>query len=654
MKLSYRPEIDVLKVIAAVIIFSARFPDSIVHTGAINIFFVISGFFAMQMIQKDSNIFNFLKARLESLFPLYFISCLGILILYLIFGDFNYYHKVLLSFKWSLVGMFNIFLERQEIKYGDNTFFNPFLPFWFMSVLIQFYIAFPFIYKIVSFKSSSTKILFKRIALLSALMFVIYILIDIYYPNKYITSYTAIFSRLWQFFLGSSLFLFLTTRKICNESKVKALLFSALLLVLWQFDLKVNDLFYLQTLSTSLIGVFVIYSSNATPSINNQIFFNIFKHLGSYSYSFYLWQMLAISVAHTYFYYSFNIYTISITLSIFFSFAVHHCVKKINIKNKYVLLSFFLMWAIALSLSKFYQEEIVRRAKEYNYYEKNIENFKKIYTDTKQTYTALKDEKGIPCFTNEGSLNLSCNFNQNKKDKVILLGSSHMAVFAKELTETLISQGYNVHSITRGGYCPFVPPFYNKNNNHCTKESMDILMKYLMASKKSTIVLSQRFPLYLSGNLYKNSKGFNEKGKPPEIVSDKNTSIVDSFNETIKLLTNYGHNLILVYPIPEFAEDIPQFYKKNFFKVNFQDLKEPRAFYDKRVEESFKLLDSIKSKNIERIYPSDFLCDDNYCYSMINNKILYSDDDHLNQNGVNLIAPEIIKRVNKLSLQDKK
>jgi len=183
---------------------------------------------------------------------------------------------------------------------------------------------------------------------------------------------------------------------------------------------------------------------------------------------------------------------------------------------------------------------------------------------------------------------------------------------------------------------------------------MKNLNSFLLSSKKSTIVISQRFPLYLSKDFYTSSKGFSEDKEGLELFNDENKSIFDGFHETHKSLIDYGHNLILIYPIPEFGENIPNYYKKGFGKLDLKDLNEPRAFYDERTKESFLLLDSLKSKNIERVYPSDLLCDDEYCFSMIDNKILYSDDDHLNQNGVDLIFPEIISKIKKLSISTSK
>ena len=145
--------------------------------------------------------------------------------------------------------------------------------------------------------------------------------------------------------------------------------------------------------------------------------------------------------------------------------------------------------------------------------------------------------------------------------------------------------------------------------------------------------------MHLEGRYYKNHEGHLERKRSYKF----NKSIYDSYYDTFNELVNYGHKIIFIYPIPELGiSPIIQFIDKDFPK-------EPIEFFKKRTDSSYKLLNSIKSDNIARVYPSDFLCDENYCYSMIDNKIVYSDDDHLNQNGVNLIVPEIIKKVNQLS-----
>jgi len=299
------------------------------------------------------------------------------------------------------------------------------------------------------------------------------------------------------------------------------------------------------------------------------------------------------------------------------------------IKAKYVVI-FCLSLIVVLTITiQFYKIDTSLFIGKKNYITKiNYLFAEKHPKASKITYKDLKDVTGRPCFREninlENYLPYSCNFSQHQKNKLILLGSSHMAMFSKKLTDELLVKKFNVHTIHNDSTKHSIKPFPMNQK----------IRNYLLNSKKATIVISQNFPKYLRGK----DKKTNYSG------------IYNFLNELIK----YGHKLVLVYPIPEFATNVPSYYKKELIKLNiknFKDLKRIKGFYKKRTKESFKLLDSLKSPNIERIYPDDYLCDDKYCYSKIDNKILYSDDDHLNANGIELIAPKIINKIDKLLLK---
>ena len=83
--------------------------------------------------------------------------------------------------------------------------------------------------------------------------------------------------------------------------------------------------------------------------------------------------------------------------------------------------------------------------------------------------------------------------------------------------------------------------------------------------------------------------------------------------------------------------------KKKIYKNNF-NLVIPYKNYVARTENIFKLFDSIQHKNLYRFFPDKYLCkSDNNCITKINNKILYTDHDHLGINGSEFLSPLILK-----------
>ena len=630
----------------------SHFPDSIVKSGGVNIFFVISGFLIAQIVEQKYKhaLFGFYKSRIQSLFPQLLIISIIIYISFLFFGEYEYIKRFYDSCKYAVIGILNIFFIREEVTYGQESFLNPFGPFWAFSVIIQYYITYGLIYKFVINKRNTKLSTLSNVILLTTLSVVIYFTVYAINPNSKLVNFYSLLTRYWQFLAGASLYYFLLKNSISEKKKNIFILLAFLMLIAWQLLEVFNTNFQIKTILISFIGLLVIAASGASNLGNKFLSSKLLTRFGQLSYPFYLWHMAFIYYAYLYLTEVNNADKLYITSLILIFSAASIKLNSLLIKSKYIIF-FTISSVILLSLMlQNFNKNIENYIQPKNYWGTIDERFKKSYPNTKPTQENLTDNKGIPCHQSE--LKLNCNFNKNNENKVILLGTSQLATFTKTLTEMLISQNYNVHVITRNG-CPYLPNFY-RNDTKCTKESMNDLKNYLLTSKKATVVIAQRFPLYLSTNYYTNSKGFSEANAKLEFLNDENKSVFNGFNETLKSLTDYGHNLVLVYPIPEFAEDVPNYYRKVFSKLDFKEFKEPKIFYDKRTEDSFILLDGLKSDNIERVYPSDFLCDDSYCYSMIDNKILYSDDDHLNQNGVDLIAPEILRKINRLSLPTQK
>ena len=650
MKLSYRPEIDGLRGLAIFIIFLSHFPDSIVKSGGVNIFFAISGFLIAQIIEQKykHNLIDFYKSRIKSLFPQLLIISVIIYLCFLFFGEFEYIKRFYSSCKYAILGMLNIYFIKKEVSYGQESFLNPFGPFWAFSVIIQFYITYGLIYKFILIRDAKFSLL-SKVILITILSISIYLITYAIAPNSKFVNFYSLLTRYWQFLAGASLYYFLLKYTISNKTKNILTLIVLMILLGWQYSEFFNANFQIKTLLITLIGLFIIAASGGSHFINKALSTKLMIQFGKISYPFYLWHMAVIYFAYQYLDEVNFIYKTLIALLIVLLSLLTIKINTLLIRQKYITHALLIGILLLSLMMQAFNKDIANYTKTKNYLENLSVKFEKSYPNLKRTQEELKDNQGKPCHSSQ--LNLHCDFNIEAKNKVILLGTSHMAAFTKTLSDKLIAQGLNVQSITRGG-CPFIQNFYRTGAKECTKESIKNMEDFLLNSKKATIVLIQRFPLYLSGDYYTNSKGFKESNGSLLLINDNNITIFDGFRKSIQSLIDYGHKLVLVYPIPEFAQNIPEYYKKRFYKFNTMQLKEPRASYDKRARESFMLLDGFESENIERIYPSDYLCDENYCYSMIDNKILYSDDDHLNQNGVNLIAPEIIKKVNHLSLSN--
>lgn len=68
--------------------------------------------------------------------------------------------------------------------------------------------------------------------------------------------------------------------------------------------------------------------------------------------------------------------------------------------------------------------------------------------------------------------------------------------------------------------------------------------------------------------------------------------------------------------------------------------------YNKFIKELIKT--EYPNGNVDFVDFAQILCDDKKCYEGINNKPLYQDQNHLNQDGSNLVAPKLIQKIDKM------
>ena len=84
---------------------------------------------------------------------------------------------------------------------------------------------------------------------------------------------------------------------------------------------------------------------------------------------------------------------------------------------------------------------------------------------------------------------------------------------------------------------------------------------------------------------------------------------------------------------------------KNFITTSYQ-------VYKNRTNSSFKLLDSVKSDNVYRVYPHKLFCDTlikGRCITHDDKDIFYADDDHPSLKGSEMINNLIFKDIKKIN-----
>ena len=659
MKINYRPEIDGLRAIAVFSVITYHARDTFLPGGflGVDIFFVISGYLITSLILKElklTNKFsfsNFYERRVRRIIP----ALLGMIILStfisyitLLPDSFVDFSKSLIS---SIFSVSNFYFYYTGNLYGaESSLLKPLLHTWSLSVEEQFYILLPVtvfvIYKF--FRKHLLTLIFSGI--LISLIF-----------SQYISSahssssahsgfnFYLLPSRGFELLLGSLLAkLELDNGRMNRNSSLilnKILPIIGLSLIFYSL-IFFNDKMLLPSFYSlvPIIGTMLVIWFSHKDELVTQILSNrSIVFFGLISYSLYLFHFPVLAFA-----------------------------RYLNLlDNNLFILIFFVI--LISSLSYYFIERPLRN--------KKIISFRKLSISLIITimgliffnsYVIYKDgiKERFPKIFHNLKTKEKINFNkQGIKGNVVLIGDSHSDAIAYHLNEKLIKESFNLSR--------FITRLYVKNLNQYNYLTNQInesfingnlkIEEYINKENNLIVVLHQRWTLSILSTYFDNEEGITEYDNESENLFDKIKPTSENINEqqriilvrksivsSINSILEKNHKVILVYPVPENAFDVPRLIhnKLNKTNINVPILSTSYDVYKKRNKFIFETLDSIQNDNIYRVYPHKHFCDNqikNRCVSNSKDKIYYFNDDHLSLQGSTFVVRDIVDIIKKIN-----
>ncbi len=684
MKLNYRPEIDGLRAIAIFLVFF--YHANILLFGGetfsffkggyigVDIFFVISGYLITSIIlneikqNNNFNLANFYERRARRILPALFFTMIFTLILGFLFLNPNKLVELSKSIIFSEIFFSNFFFWQDGLEYGsEDSFLKPFLHSWSLAVEEQFYLVFPILI-LITLKINKNLIPHLLVYLL-AFSFFLSNLTVLTFPSL---SFYSIHARIWELAFGSLLgFIEINKNiKISNFRNYIRIPFQFLAIFLLSYSIfKFNQNTLHPSFNTlaPIICIVIFISALKKGDFITSILSNkIFVWLGLISYSLYLWHFPILSIAGSFntenfgslfkFFILFGIICVSILSYLFIEKPFRNREK--ILKGKFIIsisiLAIIIFLISLLTINK-------------NGFSERLPEILQKSLSEERPWTLLKDNEGTNCYSRKEK---PCEFNNNSNKEIYLIGDSHLAAMSNEIKKLSINKNYKFIDLTNPR-CLFLPNFVrvNKDNgkisNFCNLDYQRKVEKYVNnSSTESIFIFGGRFPMYLSGKKFDNQEGGIEPGKVwiEEFQSTRyQESFQSVFKEQILRIANMGKEIILIYPIPETGFDtksviynrIPKIMvnlnKKEFEKqLQISPITTSYEVFKSRTESSFKLLDSIKHKNITRVYPHKFFCNNtikNRCITHNQKEIFYFDHNHLSNSGTKYIINLIFESI---------
>ena len=683
MKLSYRPEIDGLRAIAVLsaIFYHAQItilgfePFKGGYIG-VDIFFVISGYLITSLmlkeleINKNFSFIGFYERRCRRILPVLFFIILVFLPLawlYLIPPAFVDLAKSVL---YAVGFGSNFFFHYSGLEYaGVVGMYKPFLHTWSLSVEEQYYIIFP-IFLYFTFKYFN-KYLFQILSLVLVTSF----LFAEWGSKNYISAtFYFIHSRMWELLAGSMLaYLEIkkgsrSENKILNELlPILGMLFIAFYIVSYDDQ---NVAPSLRTLIPIIGTSLFIWFSKKETLLGKVMSLKLLVGIGLISYSLYLWHYPIFSFSRITEFTQGDIskklllICFTIVLSIFTYFIIE---KPFRDKNRIKTKPFFIIIVLSGVLIVTFNILVVSKDGFKSRMPDVILNAvltKKMNEDVignPKIWWQLKQDSKI-CWNRSKADEKLCSFHEQNKNKIYLIGDSHFGTLMYDLNDRLSSRNYNFRPITARSFFYFNESLKLHSNGKLIEEYYSRLQerinKIVSESENNIFIFGGASATYIfDKRFYVNDKVLgdpivNYVNKDNKKFSPNN--LMNEFREQIENISK-NNKVILVYPTPEIGFNLQYTLLKGrnwkLMKKNPTLFKYPYKKYMAINNELFNFFDTLKNKNIHRVYPHKIFCNTkikDQCLLHDEKDIFFSDEYHLSIVGARMVNQLLIDKIDNL------
>jgi len=614
MKSNYKIEIDCLRAIAviAVIFYHAKITlfDFKPFNGGfigVDIFIVISGYVITKLfLKKNFSYSYFFERRLRRLFP----ALLLLMVVTLIFSYFLFLPLHFSQLGQSVISI-NLYLSNflywyQTDYWAPAALTKPLLHSWTLSLEVQFYLFISLIFWI--FRVNYAKIL--SIFFIISIIFLLnksILFFEYNYRDLSLGNYYLIFTRLWEFLIGSLIAIHSNKEHQNNSFKIiKYFPTIGLVLLLISFIVihtpkgfpNINSFIPIAGVSMILFSINKNYSNFLLKS-------KILGHFGKISYSLYLWHFpILIFFLYNFDYELTNLQIIiALTITYFIALGsytyIEHPFFKKNILSKTYFLSLVSISSLSLIVFSILISSEIIKPKLYFKYDSVIKKY--------PNYNFLVEKN------KKSSIN---QFTNSKKIKILVCGDSH----GEDLV-LAIQSNPNLSKKFETEFSLYINCLKVKKTNYQIKNSVEVLN----TDQKMSI-----------SNYVFSSIALNDSVNTFENIRKLRSIVVDDLKK----------KFVIVGTTPEFRTDsdlLLNYLIKNI-SVNYdikENIKKTNKFFFNNLKPFYENINKnlyIIAKELDAIYLDkfDYICNmkNNSCYALNKdaNKMFF-DYSHTTEKG---------------------
>lgn len=618
--MNFRKDINGLRAIAvlAVVLFHFNIAGFSGGFSGVDIFFVISGYLMTGIIfsklaKSQFSLIDFYLHRARRIIPALAFLCIALTIFGFFFFLTHDLREITKNIRKVILFVSNFTFYKEAGYFDTPSQENWLLHTWSLSVEWQFYLIYPlFIVLLRKFINLKLTKLLLIVAAISSLALSIF-----YTPIDPSSAFYLLPTRMWEMLAGGIVFLFPISLKPIKKYIAQYLGLIFIIISVLLFNEQALWPGYLATIP--VLGTMLIIWANQANIITDNI---ISQWLGKISYSVYLWHwpivvlLLISGLLSSPLYKVIGILVSLIlgTLSYFFiekHFKLTHSRKIEAIKYVVIIL---ITIAIASSIGSIAKRHPQLRNQSLQQLNNIVEDKFKILSE--RCLLPTFDNTSPDCIIGKGDIN------------IIVLGDSHAATLFPVITK-LNTQGASIFWTLSS--CPIIKGIQQKHESGCN-DFVSSRLELLKTSYPNVPVLIADRSTYYYHNKDSNYYFDNKE-------SFKNNFRTNYINTMCQISKN--HPVYVLKPIPSYPYDVPKrMVTDRIFRFN----EKPLTVFIPEYQANNKFLLEIMEETSEKcgvhlLDPTDYLCKNGTCYATKEKSPLYSDDNHLSDEGSMQLAP---------------
>ena len=615
----YRPEVDGLRALAvlAVMFFHADIGCSGGYVG-VDVFFVISGYLITNLILKDLesgrfSLYGFWERRIRRILPALAVVLIATILagcFILLPKDFNLFGQSLAA-QALLVSNVSFWWKTGYFAAGAET--NPLLHTWSLAVEEQFYLLFPLLLALLH--RASRKLMIGSIAVLGVASFGLSIYGTYTHPSA---TFYLLPTRAWELLLGAFLAIQLS-RQLMSSWKydlIGWLGLAAIAVSIFGYERETRFPGLAAVLPCGGTALILWTNENKLSSVGKLLAWRPFVFVGLISYSLYLWHWPLLIFARYWMFHQMPIYSRMTILALSAIAAILSWrFVETPFRNRLVLPGkrIFAFAGGVMAGLLFLGVAIL------NNFVPSF--FGKIFPSVAQRAQQWPELMFAPemsvAAAQRGDFIELGNSGKNQPVNVLVWGDSHALAVLPALDA--LCRDNSVRGVMAARYA--TPPLLGA----CAEPFADAVVEYVRNSKIKDVLIVGHWSLYRGE--------FGISATRRRLLA------------TIELLRSLGARVLIMKDVPlqRWGGSKVLAAIELFGTEEFGIPLEEHRLTAKRDE---PLFENLEAPDVLLLDPSEYLVDQNgICRVVLNEKILYSDNNHLTSEGAMLLRPLFSKAI---------